>query len=44
MKIDILKVDGDILTWKQVEHRNGLTFMRMKKIERQVWFKNGQAC
>ena len=30
-KIDYITIDGNIYTHKQIEKRNGITFMRMKK-------------
>ena len=41
MKTDMIKIDGDVLVWTQMEVRNGLTFMRAKKRSRKVFFKDG---
>ena len=30
-KLDFITVEGNIYTHKQIERRNGITFMRMKK-------------
>ena len=30
-KLDFITIEGDIYTHKQIERRNGVTFMRMKK-------------
>ena len=30
-KLDFISIDGNIFTHKQIEKRNGITFMRMKK-------------
>ena len=30
-KVDYITVEGNIYTHKQIERRNGITFMRMKK-------------
>jgi len=30
-KVDYITINGDIYTHKQIERRNGITFMRMKK-------------
>ena len=30
-KVDYITVDGNIYTHKQIENRNGIIFMRMKK-------------
>jgi len=30
-KLDFITIDGNICTHKQIEIRNGITFMRMKK-------------
>lgn len=43
MKIDIVKDEGKVLSWKQVERRDGLTFMRMRRISKKVLFGNVSA-
>ncbi|MBI1935827.1 hypothetical protein HYS31_05290 [Candidatus Woesearchaeota archaeon] len=30
-KLDYITIEGNVFTHKQIEFRNGLTFMRMKK-------------
>jgi hypothetical protein len=40
MKTNFIKIQGDVLTWRQVEVRNGITFMRAKKRSRKVFFKD----
>jgi hypothetical protein len=38
VKTDLVKIDGDIMVWTQIERRDGLTFMRAKKRSRKVFF------
>lgn len=38
MKIDILKVQGDVVIHKQYEHKDGRNYIRVKK--RPLWTMN----
>lgn len=31
LRMDFVKIEGDYLVHKQIENKNGMTFMRMKK-------------
>ena len=37
MKIDLIKYNDNFMTWKQIEKKAGLVFMRIKKRGRKVW-------
>jgi hypothetical protein len=36
MKIDTIKIQNGFMIWKQIEKRDGLTFMRIKKSRKEV--------
>jgi hypothetical protein len=36
MKIDTIKFQNGVMIWKQIEERDGLTFMRIKKSRKGV--------
>jgi len=42
LKIDTIKIQNDVITWKQVEKKAGLVFMRIMKRGRKVWYKNAE--
>jgi len=39
MKIDFIDVRSNVMIWKQIEKRDGLTFMRIKKSRKGVLLK-----
>jgi len=40
LKIDLIKIQDNVMMWKQVEKKAGLIFMRIMKRSRRVWFRN----